>query len=156
MSESAPATRDERESTELATAIKQLALAVGFDRAGIAPAIATKETQRLREWLARGYGGPAGGPLDYLAERIDERIDPRRVFDGVQSVIAVALAYADEPDSTERHDLPSVARYARGDDYHEVVGDRLRALSSGIEVLVGGPVRCRGYVDRCGQESLGH
>ncbi len=148
MSKRAPAARAEWEPRELATAIKQLALAVGFDRAGIAPAIETDETGRLREWLARGYGGPADGPLDYLAERVDERVDPRRVFDGVETVIAVALAYADEDSAaSETRDFPRVARYARGDDYHEVIGDRLRALSAGIEALVGGPVRSRAYVD---------
>jgi epoxyqueuosine reductase len=40
-----------------------------------------------------------------------------------------------------------VARYAGGDDYHELMGDRLRAIESGIEALLEAPLRSRSYVD---------
>ena len=65
--------------------VKALALALGFDLAGVARAEATPETAFLREWLARGYAGEMG----YLERRVEERVDPRRVLDGAKSVIAV-------------------------------------------------------------------
>ena len=74
---------------ELTRAIKALALTVGFDVAGVAPAKATAETRFLREWLARGYAGR----MRYLTRRVEERVDPRRVLEGARSLLVVGLAY---------------------------------------------------------------
>jgi epoxyqueuosine reductase len=123
--------------------LKGLALALGFDLAGVAPARPTPETAFLREWLARGYAGEMG----YLARRAEERVDPRRLLPGARSILAVGLVYdpgARPPAAPDRGD---VARYAGGDDYHDVMIDRLRALESALEPLAGGPVRSRAYVD---------
>ena len=120
-----------------------MALALGFDLAGVARAEATPETAFLREWLARGYAGEMG----YLERRVEERVDPRRVLDGAKSVIAVGLVY--DPGTRSRAPGPrgQVARYAGGDDYHDVMRDRLRGLEAGLEALAGRPLRCRTYVD---------
>src|SRR5262249_33867484 len=73
--------------------------------------------------------------------------DPRRVLDGARSVIAVALVY----DPGERPEPAGsafrVARYAGGDDYHDVLTDRLRALEAALTPLAGRAVRTRGDVD---------
>jgi epoxyqueuosine reductase len=131
---------------ELTREIKALALAVGFDVAGVAPARATAETRFLREWLARGY---AGG-MRYLTRRVEERVDPRRVLEGARSLLVVGLAYDPGRRFTPPLDAGGrgrVARYAGGDDYHELMGDRLRAIESGIEALLEAPLRSRSYVD---------
>jgi epoxyqueuosine reductase len=124
---------------------KRLAHSVGFDLAGIAPALPTPETRFVREWAARGYAGPPGGPLDYVLRRLDEREDPRRVLAGAKSIVAVALVFDDgSPIDTPG---PRVARYARGDDYHELISDRLRALVSALEAWCGHALENRYYVD---------
>jgi epoxyqueuosine reductase len=127
--------------SDLAERVRALGLALDFDRVGFAPAAPAPRNAFLREWLARGYGGE----MHYLARRVEERIDPRRLVPGARALIAVALQYDDvEPDA------PSdcgISRYARGDDYHDVLRDRLRAFESGIEALAGGPVALRSYVD---------
>jgi epoxyqueuosine reductase len=123
--------------------IKDLALAVGFDLAGIALARPTPQTEFLREWVERGYAGEMG----WIPRRLEERIDPRRIFDGVESIVAVGLVY--DPGGTEAPG-PSggeISRYARGEDYHDVLLDRLEALGSGLEALARRPVRSRAYVD---------
>jgi len=122
---------------------KELALALGFDLAGVAPALPTPESRFLREWLAAGHHGT----MHWLARRVEERVDPRRVLPGARSVLAVGLVY----DPGERPEAPpgsgEVARYAGGEDYHQVLGERLRALADGLEALAAVPVRSRIYVD---------
>jgi len=127
----------------LAERVKALALAVGFDLAGVAPARPTPETEFLREWLARGFAGE----MEYLARRVEERVDPRRLLPGARSVIAVALVY-DRPETPPpAADAARIARYAGGADYHELLRDRLRALEAGLAALAGRAVATRAYVD---------
>jgi epoxyqueuosine reductase len=70
------------------------------------------------------------------------------VLAGARSVIAVALVYgrAEEPPAAAPA-AAAIARYARGDDYHEVLGSRLRTLVGALAPLAGRPVRARSYVD---------
>ncbi len=123
--------------------VKALGLGLGFDLVGVARAEPTPETAYLREWLARGYAGE----MHYLERRVEERVDPRRVLAGAESVIAVGLVYDPGGPPPAPGPRGRVARYAGGDDYHEVMRDRLRALEAGLEPLAGRPVRSRGYVD---------
>jgi epoxyqueuosine reductase len=128
-----------------ASAAKRLARAVGFDVAGVAEALPSERTRFVRDWAERGLGGPAGGPLDYVLRRIEERVDPRRVMPGARSVLAVGIAFGEA--GPPLGPGPRVARYARGDDYHEVVGDRLKALVAALEAWHGGSLETRCYVD---------
>jgi epoxyqueuosine reductase len=125
----------------LAERVRALGLALGFERVGFAPAAPAPRNAFLREWLARGYAGE----MAYLARRVEERIDPRRLVPGARSLIAVAVRYA-RPDAHGGGDA-RIARYAGGDDYHDVLRERLDAFESGIEALVGAPVALRSYVD---------
>jgi epoxyqueuosine reductase len=134
--------RDESPQTA-ADRVKALALAVGFDLAGIASAAPGRDTEFLREWLARGYAGE----MAWIGRRVEERVDPRRVLEGARSAIALALVYDAGAQPEPRADALRVARYAGGDDYHDVLLDRVRAFEAGLEPLLGHPVRTRGYVD---------
>ncbi len=129
---------------QLAERIREIGIALGFDRVGFAPAAPGPRHAFLHEWLARGFGGE----MDYLARRADERVDPRRVLPGARSAIAVSLVYdgkraADEPLLGHGR----VARYAGGDDYHELMRERLGALCAGIEALIGAPFAHYATVD---------
>jgi epoxyqueuosine reductase len=128
---------------ELAARVKELALALGFDLAGVAPATPGPRSGFLREWLARGYAGD----MAYLARRQDERLDPRRVLPGARSLVVVGLVYDPGEPLPAPPGASRVARYAGGEDYHDVLLERLEALASGIEVLVRRPLRSRAYVD---------
>jgi epoxyqueuosine reductase len=132
---SAPQTLSER--------VKGLALAMGFDLVGVARAEPTHETRFLSEWLARGFAGE----MHYIGRRAREREDPRLVLEGARSIVALGLVY----DPAERAE-PSpgrlqIARYAGGDDYHDLLLERVRALEAGLPALAKEPVRSRGYVD---------
>jgi epoxyqueuosine reductase len=123
--------------------VKALALALGFDLAGIAPAEPTRESEFLRSWLARGFAGD----MHWIGRRVDERVDPRLVLPGARSLVALACVYdpgaRGEPASGELR----IARYAGGEDYHDVLLERVRAFEDALPPLLGEAVRTRGYVD---------
>jgi epoxyqueuosine reductase len=127
---------------DLGERVKGVARALGFDAVGVAPAEPSARTRFLSEWLSRGYAGEMG----FLARRAREREDPRRLLPGARSVIAVALVYG-RADDAPGAAAPAIARYARGDDYHEVLGSRLRSLVGALAPLAGRPVRARSWVD---------
>jgi epoxyqueuosine reductase len=129
----------------ITTRVKALALALGFDRAGVASADPGPDTRFLEEWLGRGYAGE----MDYLAARAAERMDPRALMPRARSVVAVGLFHA-PADVSEASGQPSSARiaaYAGGEDYHAVMLDRVRALATALPALAGHAVEARAYVD---------
>ena len=110
--------------------IKQRARAEGFDKVGIVRAEAIEpERARLEQWLARGYHGE----MSWMARDVAQRTDPRRLFAPARSVVVVALNYYTAHKHSDDPDTGKVSRYAWGDDYHEVVGDKLRALLAWIK-----------------------
>ena len=109
----------------LSRLIKDRARAAGFDKVGIVPAEPLiAEQQHLQEWLRRGYHGE----MSWMARDPQQRIHPRRIFPEAHSVVVVALNYYLPDQHAENPATGKVSRYAWGDDYHEVVGDKLRSL----------------------------
>src|SRR5919205_57874 len=107
--------------------IKSKARELGFDACGIAPAADHPELRFFREWLDRGYAGQ----MAYLHRSAERRADVRHVIPTAQTVIVTATVYnTDRPYSTECGDPARalIARYAWGDDYHDVVGERIEQL----------------------------
>jgi epoxyqueuosine reductase len=110
-----------------ASDVKRLAEAAGFDLCGIARVEKHPKLARLKEWIALGYAGE----MTYLADSLDERLDPCVTLPTAKSIISVAIVYnTAQPYSTEIADPErvAVARYAWGDDYHLVMRERLRKL----------------------------
>jgi epoxyqueuosine reductase len=130
----------------LSSQIKRRAREIGFDACGIAPATDHAELAFFREWLDRGY---AGG-MTYLERSAERRGDVRRVLPNAQTVIVTATVYnTDRPYSTESADprQAQVARYAWGDDYHDVLTARLEDLVEWMRSVVPEPFDARAYVD---------
>jgi epoxyqueuosine reductase len=110
----------------LASRVKENARGLGFDLVGIASAEPSKYRDYYRQWLDDGQAGT----MQYLHKRFDERTDPNGYMSGVRSVICVAMNYyanLDTPSDLSSHG--KVARYALGDDYHEVIKRRLHQLA---------------------------
>src|SRR3954471_18270737 len=126
--------------------IKAKASELGFDICGIAPAADHPELAFLREWLDRGYGAT----MTYLPRWAAKRADVRRVVPTAQTVIVTGTLYnTDRPYSTESADRgrAQIARYAWGDDYHEVIGERMEALLAWMRAQSPEPFEARAYVD---------
>jgi epoxyqueuosine reductase len=114
----------------LSNEIKQRALAEGFDKVGIVRAEAlTHERQHLEEWLTRGYHGD----MKWMGRDAHKRTDPRELFPGARSVVVVALNYYTQHKHSDDTDTGKVSRYAWGDDYHDVMTEKLRALLSSLQ-----------------------
>ncbi len=132
----------------LADRVKSQALALGFDRAGIASPEPDAQTRFVREWVDKGYAGSMG----YIGRRVDEREDPARLMPGIRSIVVVGLAHDPPTDpppgsSAERSNPVRVASYVGREDYHDVMLEPLRALATAMEALVAEPVQTRCYVD---------
>ncbi|HKE60195.1 MAG TPA: tRNA epoxyqueuosine(34) reductase QueG [Pyrinomonadaceae bacterium] len=114
----------------LSQLIKERARAEGFDKVGIVAAEPlVEEGERLKEWLARGYHGE----MAWLAREPGKRSDPRALFPPARSVVVVALNYFTPEKHQDNPATGKVSRYAWGDDYHEVLGTKLRSLLSWIK-----------------------
>jgi epoxyqueuosine reductase len=129
--------------------ICEQARGLGFDLCGVAPADAFEELANYSAWLDRGYAGE----MDYL--RDPRRSDPRAVLEEARSLIVVALNYnSAQPYSTEQagmqiDDSPRgwISRYAWGDDYHDVLREKLNALVARMRKGWREPFEARAYVD---------
>jgi epoxyqueuosine reductase len=129
--------------------IESRAKELGFDLCGVVPAGKFPELEHTEEWLARGFAGE----MKYLS-------DPRRrsgegALPGMRSVIVCALNYnTDLPKSTDVPHLPKddeprgwISRYAWGDDYHEVLKEKLNELTAVLRGHFVEPFDARVYAD---------
>src|SRR3954468_5680501 len=110
--------------------IKEQARAEGFDMVGIVRASALeREGERLREWLASGFQGE----MHWMEREPEKRADPRLVLTSARSVVAVALNYYTPHEHEDERATGKISRYAWGDDYHDVVGGKLKSLLAWIK-----------------------
>ena len=130
-------------ATSLGERITAVALALGFDRAGVARLEPTPESAAFADWIARGRHGE----MAWLARDVGKRVDPRTHFDGACSALVVALVYDSAAVAEPTAGHGRIARYAGGDDYHDAMLDRLRAVGDALEPLAQRAVRWRAYVD---------
>lgn len=113
------------------------ALHLGFDLCGVAPVERVAGLEALRDWVARGFAGD----LHYVTRSVEERLDPTRVFPGARSAIVLGTVYnTDAPRSLSRTEpgVARIARYAWGEDYHEVLGRRMHLLIGWLREQVHG------------------
>ncbi|HEX8776249.1 MAG TPA: tRNA epoxyqueuosine(34) reductase QueG [Pyrinomonadaceae bacterium] len=110
--------------------IRERAYAEGFEKVGIVRAEALdREGERLRQWLDRGFQGR----MQWMARDPTQRADPRLLFPEARSCVVVALNYYTPHEHAREGERGKISRYAWGDDYHDVVGGKLRALLSWIK-----------------------
>jgi epoxyqueuosine reductase len=140
--------------------IARRAAAAGFDLCGVVAAQKFPELANADLWLARGFAGE----MNYLSD--PRRSDPASVLPGVRSVIVCALNYnSDYPRSIQAHSgsddedqaIPArgsrraprgwISRYAWGDDYHDVLREKLETLLSELRQHCGDTFISRVYAD---------
>jgi epoxyqueuosine reductase len=124
--------------------IKSVSAQLGFSYCGISKAeFLSDEAPRLEAWLKRNYQGK----MSYLENHFDKRLDPTLLVPGAKSVISLIYNYYPEKDLTkENPDTFKIAKYAYGEDYHQVIKDKLKIFLERIREEVG-QVEGRAFVD---------
>lgn len=129
------------DKAELSRFIKTEAKKLGFEYCGIAKAEFLEEDARsLEQYLNKNYNGK----MAYLNNYFDLRTDPRKLVPGAKSVISLLYNYY--PKEKQPEGIPKIAKFAYGDDYHEIIRPFLRQLLDSIR-SVAGDVQGRGFVD---------
>ena len=112
--------------------IRERALALGFVAVGFAPAeLGAEARARLGAFIAAGQHGDMG----WMAERVEQRSQPRALWAEARSVISLGFSYAPEEDALatlSRADRGNISVYARHRDYHGVLKGRLKQLGQFI------------------------
>ena len=132
---------------ELSAQIKLDAYALGFDLVGISPVLRPPRQESFAEWLHQGFAGEMG----YLPRSQPLRDDPQTLAPWSRSIISVALNYhtpfACDREYGDNEPRGWISRYAWGDDYHDVLKEKLRSLLAQLESHCQQPVQGRAFVD---------
>jgi epoxyqueuosine reductase len=126
---------------ELKENLASEARALGFDCMGITGPDAIAEAGRyFREFIEAG----AHGDMDWLAANPQRRTDPRVLWPGVRSVIMLGVNYGPDENPIailEQRNRGAISVYAQGDDYHDVIKKRLKALARWLAAATGDEVK---------------
>lgn len=147
----------QRIPVSLTEEIKAQAAYLGFDLAGVTTADPPRHGDYYAEWVEQGLAGE----MAYLERQIEKRQDPRKILPDARSLVVVAMNYrcpdpdpvpgmqAGTPEDPSESTTPrgKIARYARGDDYHDVMKEKLLALLRFVQDRAGRPVEGKVYVD---------
>jgi len=121
--------------------IKEAAAKLGFDYCGIAKAIKLDDDAfRLETWLKNDMHGN----MKYMENYFDLRIDPQKLVPGAKSVITFLQNYY--PSNTNKNTDLKISKYAYGQDYHEVIKDKIKVLMNILQERIG-EINGRGFVD---------
>ena len=105
--------------------IRSFASSIGLDKIGIVPADFLQiESERFAEWLSLNYHGE----MAWIARDPEKRTDPRILLPGARSVIVAAVNYYTEHEHKGAAERGKISRYAWGDDYHDIVREKLNEL----------------------------
>ena len=119
---------------------------LGFELVGVTPAAHSETIARYREWIENGYAGK----MNYLEKHLSLKTDVRQLLAEAKSVISLAMNYytLDPPKALAQDpERGQISRYAWGDDYHELIRERLLALVTFIKQIAESELKTRVCVD---------
>jgi epoxyqueuosine reductase len=128
-------------ATDLKAALARQARALGFDCLGVSGPDGIEDAGRfLHAFLELG----AHGDMDWLAARPERRADPRLLWPDVRSIIMLGVNYGPDENPLavlEQRTRGAISVYAKGDDYHDLIKKRLKALARWLVTTSGGEVK---------------
>jgi epoxyqueuosine reductase len=141
---------------ELKSNLRTFARSIGFDSCRIAPCDDPPHADKFRSWLREG----AAGEMSYMERGEEKRCDPQKVLPGAKSIVALALNYfqGEQVRRPQTAATGQIARYAWGDDYHDLIANRLDKIDEFLRAFCGqqkcyvdtGPVLERDYAAQAG------
>ncbi len=137
-------TEKQNDRAGLTSYIKEEAQRLGFALVGVSPVKAPPHEESFAEWLRKGFGGE----LAYMNRTEELRRDPGKLVPGSVSVVSVGMNYQTLAKRTQPDGVKGwISRYAWGDDYHDIIKDRLNKLLDIIKETGPEPVEGRVFVD---------
>ena len=130
-------------ATELKARLVSFAKEIGFDLCRVGACNAPMHADAFREWLLEG----AHGEMNYMQRGEQKRCDPEKILPGAQSIVVLSLSYFQgdaAPKAAAARKTGRIARYAWGDDYHDVIRIKLDRVDAFLRNC-GGRQKC--YVD---------
>lgn len=128
---------------KLSIEIKKKAHELGFSHVGISHAqTLVEEKNHLQLWLEQKYHAS----MNYMSREVDKRTNLRLNLQEAESVISVAMNYYTTTEHATDQSVGKISRYAWGDDYHEIMFEKLHQLSSFIHELIPESLN-KAYVD---------
>ncbi|HTR41543.1 MAG TPA: tRNA epoxyqueuosine(34) reductase QueG [Pseudomonadales bacterium] len=124
--------------------IRQRAMELGFDDCRFTSAAAPDSARQFQNWVAEGKFGE----MAWIERNAAKRIEPQKVLPDAKTAICLAVSYDPGRQQPEPGNQSGViARYARFDDYHDILGERLKSLAQYVNELGDGQARSLWYVD---------
>ncbi|HBD26747.1 tRNA epoxyqueuosine(34) reductase QueG [Flavobacterium sp.] len=121
--------------------IKAESKRLGFLSCGISKVgFLEEEAPRLENWL----NNQMNGQMSYMENHFDKRLNPTLLVDDAKSVISLLLNYY--PSELQNQDSYKISKYAYGQDYHNVIKEKLKELLHFIQTEIG-EVSGRAFVD---------
>jgi epoxyqueuosine reductase len=127
--------------SDLKTTLADEARALGFDCAGVTdPDAIADAAKHFRAFIHSG----GHGDMDWLAANPERRVDPRVLWPDVRSVIMLGVNYGPDENPLailEQRTSGAISVYAQGDDYHDLIKKRLKALARWLAATSGAEVK---------------
>lgn len=112
--------------------LKQESKKLGFEACGISKAgFLDEDAPRLEQWLKKGFHGEMG----YMENHFEKRLDPTKLVPGAKSIISLLYNYF--PSEAQNKNSYQIAKYAYGEDYHQVIRNKLKSLVTILQSLIG-------------------
>ena len=125
--------------------VKNLGLKAGFDLVGITSAEKFVRDEQVS--IARVRSGLMDGLSWYTEDRVKKANDPGMLLEDARSIISLAVSYNTRENKNKNKITGKIARYAWGEDYHDVIKQKLRCFVEELKLLVGEDVKTRIFVD---------
>jgi epoxyqueuosine reductase len=143
-------------ASEVKHQLLTFARTIGFDSCRIAACSSPPHKEEFQNWLDEG----GHGEMSYMERGKEKRCDPHKLLPGASSIVVIALNYFQGQTQPSRTAGPTgrIARYAWGDDYHDLITNRLEKIDQFLRGFGGqqkyyvdtGPLLERDYAAEAG------
>ena len=115
------------EAKKLISDIKKFSKKLGFNSFSISSLENDEATKRYKHWIKKNFHGEMG----YLKDRINIKENPHILLSNVKRVLSFSLDYLTVPlnnlkDKINDQKEPYISIYAHGNDYHQVIKNKLK------------------------------